>query len=88
MSAPNDGGPAFPTGHLNRADVEPGMALRDWFAGRALNGLLSRSLRPNSQGNTSTNWASVERYGALEVAKFSYEYADAMLAERAKKGTP
>ena len=38
---PNDGGHAFPMasdllGHT------PGMSLRDWFAGQALNGLISK----------------------------------------------
>jgi len=44
--AKQDGGPAFPTcvsadtdGGLSRGD--PGMTLRDWFAGQALIGLLA-----------------------------------------------
>lgn len=47
MSAKNDGGPAFPTkktkqvGILNVEQSEPGMSLRDWFAGQALVGILS-----------------------------------------------
>ena len=34
MSKPDDGGPAYPSqnGHY----FEPGMTLRDWFAGQAL----------------------------------------------------
>jgi hypothetical protein len=44
----NNGGPAFPT-HENVNDPRsdgflstPGMSLRDWFAGQALAGLVSR----------------------------------------------
>ena len=39
MSIPDNGGPAYPSqnGHY----FEPGMTLRDWFAGQALQGLLA-----------------------------------------------
>ena len=44
----DDGGPAFPAGTYcnNFGDEVPmrGMSLRDWFAGQALAGLLSRDL--------------------------------------------
>ena len=46
----------------------PGMTLRDWFAGQALTGLTA-----------SDNWGSV-----MSMARYAYELADAMLAERAK----
>jgi hypothetical protein len=55
---------AFPT-----ATYEPGMTLRDWFAGQALAGLLADS----DMASTPTGFAE----GA-------YQYADAMLAERAR----
>jgi len=52
MSTTNDGGPAFPRPHssdsadraygrCNQELAQPGMSLRDWFAGQALVGLLS-----------------------------------------------
>lgn len=82
MSALNDGGSAFPVppervnmvwdnAHWSYADR--GMTLRDYFAGQALHGILM---------NYTT-----EKFGATEemVARYAYRYADAMLAERARK---
>lgn len=51
--------------------VTSGMSLRDWFAGQALAGLASMSMHPG------------DRRLAVEAA---YQYADAMLAQRAVKG--
>lgn len=47
-----------------------GMSLRDWFAGQALAGQLANA---DSEINMTF------------LAKWSYEYADAMLAERKKQ---
>ncbi len=81
-----DGGPAFPrpaseytkNGTLpdgNDAVAEQaGMTLRDYFAAKAMQGLLA------SDDPTGPF------YSAKEVAEFSYEQADAMLAERGKGG--
>lgn len=78
-----DGGPAFPrpaskginylTGE-EEAIVDPqrGMSLRDWFAGMALQGMLSDS---HEQANKDILFLSESAYG----------YADAMLRVRAKK---
>ena len=41
MSKINDGGQAFPRSYLNGATALPGMSLRDWFAGQAMNLLLT-----------------------------------------------
>ena len=58
--------PAFPS------DIDPGMSLRDWFAGQALTALL---------GDTSVEWdASGER-----LARFAYKMADAMIKAREQK---
>ena len=62
----NDGGPAFP-----RAPYDPGMSLRDWFAGQALGH--SRCDPWNANPNY---WEGL----ALGV----YAAADAMLAARDK----
>lgn len=75
MSALNDGGPAFPreemrvTGGKEYVAVQPGMSLRDWFAGQALAGLLANRIK-----DTPEKWAAV-----------SYVLADAMLAAREKE---
>lgn len=87
----NDGGPAFPTrsivGHSKRSDMrysencpgDPifgdvgGMSLRDWFAGQAMQAMMT-------QDAAAQNWTDVK------VAQWSYATADAMLAEREKKG--
>ena len=61
----NDGGPAFPCPHHTMPEV--GMSLRDWFAGKALCGLLAA---PNVYGSVP------------ELAKCAYEYADAMIKAR------
>lgn len=69
MSAP-DGGPAFPTkvhGNEGVDWVEPGMTLRDWFAGQALAGWVSDP-------------ELTQTYP--EVARGCYEFADAMIIER------
>lgn len=88
MSAPtdnsrvDDGGPAFPNCHPSS---EPGMTLRDWFAGQALAGGRARDTVPDWQldawfGKTAT---SIKREQI--VARDAYALADAMLAAR-KRG--
>ena len=86
MSGPvKDGGPAFPLkrleaianalGQTHTVEVEyPGMNLRDWFAGQVMAGLATSI--PNS-----VEW--VDWQGR---AKDAYDAADAMLAEREKRG--
>lgn len=59
------GGPVYAHGY-------PGMSLRDWFAGMAMNGMIS---------NTDT--AGKLYYD--NMARMSYHMADAMLKAREKK---
>ena len=73
----NDGGPAFPVTTAVFNDMK-GMTLRDYFAAKAMQGLLA------------ANWC--ESYRELEssigwnmVAADAYRMADAMLAERSKE---
>ena len=71
MSKANNGGPAFPcditaNGHRIVCD---GMTLRDWYAGMAVQGLLSDA---SVQGTPE------------EFAQRSFSVADAMLKERLK----
>ena len=71
MSAPNDGGPAFPwreedgEGGYNQ---HVGMSLRDWFAGQALAGIMAGG----TDTSNAVEWAPEEAYAV----------ADAMLAAR------
>jgi hypothetical protein len=63
MSNPKTGGPAFPVA-LHNID---GMTLRDYFAAKALQGLLTN---PDRQGD------------AYDLALYAYSYADVMLVAR------
>ena len=80
----NDGGSAFPSEQGETQNNEwnqtyqPGMTLRDWFAGKVLNGYLSG--RNNNRSENPSN------FEARQVAMQCYAYADAMLAERLKGG--
>ena len=77
MSNPiNNGGPAFPEPFVPQSsgvalNMHPGMSLRDWFAGQALN-------HPCSQCDDAA-----ER--PAKAAAWAYELADAMLAAREAK---
>lgn len=67
MSAKN-GGQAFPSGE--GVDYEPGMTLRDWFAGQALAGLCV--------GESDSYRLDGRRF----TADAAYKMADAMLEAR------
>lgn len=81
----NDGGPAFPVPASDARNVfdepdgnkhKPGMSLRDWFAGQALQGCLAYSHVNPMIGNYHENCS------VLTVAQHSYAIADAMLKAR------
>jgi hypothetical protein len=82
MSKANDGGPAFPLPsevgirHFNDPGAYPGLSLRDWFAGKAMQGELS------AQSDTAGFYPSSS---ASKLAEMCYAMADAMIAERAKE---
>ena len=63
------GGPAFPT-HPEGALIHDGMTLRDYFATKAMQGILTATLTPN------TVWSQDE------AAETAYNVADAMLKAR------
>jgi hypothetical protein len=76
----NDGGSAFPFGQISELTgqpingfFEPGMSLRDWFAGQALSGMMANSYYHES--------------GIVPI-KDCYHFADAMIAERKKGDLP
>lgn len=65
------GGPAFPRDHAS--DGHNGMTLRDYFAAKAMHGMLSRAVMKGVNPVTD-----------VEYAELAYQMADAMLAERSK----
>ena len=91
MNAKKDGGLAFPGKRMELTTnalgpgpnyieaTYPGMTLRDYFAAKAMQGLISSRFleAASSSGHPSSETAKL-------VAAFGYAQADAMLAERAK----
>ncbi len=63
-----DGGPAFPSEYIPGTATTPGMSLRDWFAGMALQGQADRFSHPHQHREL--------------LANDCYDIADAMLAAR------
>ena len=70
MSTINDGGPAFPP-HWDPKTHPSGMALRDYFAAKAMQGLLAAQVHGFNDQPAKGPFASM-----------AYEMADAMLAAR------
>jgi hypothetical protein len=74
-----DGGPAFARPDTFEGETRlweeghPGMSLRDYFAGQALQGILAYPYKIDGE---ETKYADV-------VARLSYQYANAMLKARA-----
>lgn len=90
-SKQNDGGPAFPSdGAWGNGVPERGMSLRDWFAATlpepAREDVLRVQERERMANPHNEPYANkVRRRGEREIiCALRYEYADAMLAERAK----
>lgn len=73
MTTKDTSGPAFPVAFKWDDEQFNGMTLRDWFAGKAMQGLLAQS-----QGTAIAS--PVET-----AAVYAYAMADAMLAERNKQ---
>ena len=74
MSNTNTGGPAFPTTLYEHGGEADGMTLRDYFAAKAMPGLMGRNWS-NHKGTDE------ELIGVW--ARSSYAVADAMLEARA-----
>ena len=69
MEKKDTGGPAFPAHHFDMTDGEHGMDLRDYFAAKAMQGLIQRGF--TEFGNAASQYANL-----------AFEYADAMLKAR------
>ena len=82
MSEINNGGPAFPQKEPLSNDWH-GMSLRDYFAAKAMNAVLANN-GGDVQANSECGW-SLCNCTFSDVAEFSYQVADAMLAERGKQ---
>lgn len=76
----NDGGPAFPAegGSDSGLHANPGMTLRDWFAGQALAGIAANPEEAKGSRGLSLSQAT------KVTAQAAYLLADAMIAERSK----
>ena len=91
MSTKNTGGPAFPTpnggdsaisedGHQHwQYPSHPGMSLRDWFAGKALEGEMAAQ-----SADTGEYTSGIAEDILQKRASLFYRFADAMLKEREK----
>lgn len=75
MGSSKDGGAAFPQSGYERWAPEGGMSLRDYFAAKAMQGILAGVLADGSSFDTDC---------AAHAADASYKVADAMIKERAK----
>ena len=69
---PGEGRMDGPSGEIYLGP-EGGMELRDWFAGLAMQGDITTYVEKNSSGF------------AKDIARIAYEFADAMMAERARR---
>ena len=67
---PEDGGAAFPVAHSYL--IQPGMSLRDYFAGKAMEGMLAN---PKLQ-------EQILKAGQSWIEESAYAVADAMLRAR------
>jgi len=70
------GGPAFPVPGLHENSDYDGMTLRDYFAAKAMQGLIAHEERAKQLG--SHNLGDFD----VRVAVCAYRYADAMLKAR------
>lgn len=72
------GGSAFPKAHDSNRPDSQGMTLRDYFAAKAMQGLISSPRVPVPIFNTDQNVTDTM------IAGLAYKFADAMLQERSK----
>ncbi|MGX8949440.1 hypothetical protein [Providencia stuartii] len=66
------GGAAFPVAYSNEDFIQEGATLRDYFAAKAMNGILTNTAIIDELPDSHIEW----------VATIAYEMADAMLKAR------
>lgn len=80
----NTGGPAFPgsyTGNHGMPVWSDGMTLRDYFAAMAMQSYIAATATKYTHNGEQNLNATPDE----QIAQFSYEIADVMLAEREKQ---
>lgn len=85
MNEINDGGPAFPEvpGDRNGYEGKSGMPLRDYFAAKALQGLLADPSTNVAIKSTDRDFIEHEQQKFADMAaRAAYRMADAMLRAR------
>lgn len=77
--------PAFPSPETENYDPVPGMSLRDYFAAKAMQGIVGAAVfDQKAEDMMKRAGIDVKRDTEAFVALVAYDIADAMLAERAK----
>lgn len=75
----DDGGPAFCTRQFGQPDPHPGMSLRDWFAGMAMQALIVATATDPELKRASEE-ARLQPPECFAIA--AYKTADAMIAKK------
>lgn len=83
MSEKDNGGVAFPS-NTEKYGPQCGMSLRDYFAGKAMQGALSAASGERFANRLRDRALSGGMSIAQVIAMDAYATADAMIAERAK----
>lgn len=74
--------PAFPVSNEANVNGQPGMSLRDWFAGQALVAIVSQA-KLNKCGDFVADDCLLQHANAPKYAAITaYQFADAMLRAR------
>ena len=77
-----DGGPAYPLDGGCVANGNTGMSLRDWFAGQAMQAMITNDAMAKRQTDHASKCGEKPQ---TATAMAAYILADAMLAERNRK---
>lgn len=79
-----DGGPAFPVENGPDTGYSPGMYLRDYFAAKAMQGILSSQYWTPAMIQQVAEKGDLSKVG-IELAHGAYEFADAMIKIREER---